>query len=268
MSDKIKKRLWEKELSELNQYNWLTAMCNHPIHRDCVSDIRVANVIMQHTNKDGFAYPSQQTIAQLSGPTSTRQVSKSISRMRKSGALRVLKISSLSDYEREKLGGRDFRRNNRGVVYELCLFWAWETLEAHGHIVLNDKRRPEPKHLQKARQHRTLNVPQHQTMNVVSLQDNECPTNSQGNALIDTHSGLGRVKNRERLEADEERLVPVNPTDGGVGAVSSLAKSLRMPRELTSPDETAGNSQLSEYLNFVNQLEPGVCPFKHMRRAG
>ncbi|WP_192177678.1 helix-turn-helix domain-containing protein [Mesorhizobium amorphae] len=125
MSKPERKRLpWEKELVDLNKFDWLTAVGLSHWHKHSPLQLRIAIALMQHANDGNIAWPSQQTLAQYAGVADAGQVRKAVRAFKKSGAISYCRISELDEYEQAKI-----TRQKRGLAYELEFFWAYEQLE-------------------------------------------------------------------------------------------------------------------------------------------
>jgi hypothetical protein len=124
----VRKTPWQKQASELTKYDWLTAICHNPKHSRRTRDLRVAQALMQLADADTMlAWPTQETLAELSGLADSRQVRSALASMAGSGAIAVVKLSELSDETRDELA---IKRRGRGKAYRLKSFWAYEILEA------------------------------------------------------------------------------------------------------------------------------------------
>lgn len=124
----IRRRPWSKPLAEMSKYDWLTACCHNPRHRARTRDLRVAIALMQLADADTcLAWPTQESLAELSGLPTTRQVRSGLASLSGTGAIEKKKVSELSEESRGKLA---IKRRGRGVAYKLKLFWAQEILEA------------------------------------------------------------------------------------------------------------------------------------------
>ncbi|ESY20393.1 helix-turn-helix domain-containing protein [Mesorhizobium sp. LNJC391B00] len=127
MAKPERKRLpWEKELVDLNKFDWLTAVGLSHWHKHSPLQLRVAIGLMQHADPETMvAWPSQQTLAQYAGVASESQIRRAIVALCDSGSIGRGRISSLCEQDQAKV-----TRNRRGVAYRLNLFWAFETFEA------------------------------------------------------------------------------------------------------------------------------------------
>lgn len=120
------KKPWEKELNELNKFDWSIAVGLSHDHKHSPLQLRVANVLMHHADSNTMlAWPSQRTIAQYVGAAGESQVRKAVVALCESGAVTRGRVSSLQEEDQAKV-----TRNKRGVAYRLNLMWAFETLEA------------------------------------------------------------------------------------------------------------------------------------------
>ena len=73
-----------------------------------------------------LAWPTQESIAELSGLADERQVRSALASLAGTGAIEKKKVSELSEESAGRLG---LKRKSRGVAYKLKLFWACEILE-------------------------------------------------------------------------------------------------------------------------------------------
>lgn len=120
-----RKRLpWEKELVDLNKFDWSIAVGLSHWHKHSPLQLRIANVLMQHANDGNIAWPSRQTLAQYAGVADSGQVRKAVRALKNSGSISYCRISQLDDAEQAKI-----TRQKRGLAYKLELFWAYEQLE-------------------------------------------------------------------------------------------------------------------------------------------
>lgn len=121
-----RKRLpWEKDLVDLNKFDWLTAVGLSHWHKYSPLQLRIAIGLMQHADAETMvAWPSQQTLAQYAGVADAGQVRKAIRGLKNSGSISYCRISQLDDMEQAKI-----TRQKRGLAYKLELFWAYEQLE-------------------------------------------------------------------------------------------------------------------------------------------
>ncbi|RWL87722.1 MAG: hypothetical protein EOR67_16115 [Mesorhizobium sp.] len=127
MANLERKRAWQKTLAEMSKYDWLTAVCHNQKHRGRTRDLRVAIALMQLADvKTCLAWPTQESIAQLSGLADERQVRSALASLAGSGAIQKRKVSELSEESQIIL---DVKRKGRGGAYKLMLFWAFEVLE-------------------------------------------------------------------------------------------------------------------------------------------
>ncbi|QKD17481.1 helix-turn-helix domain-containing protein [Mesorhizobium sp. NZP2077] len=125
MAKPDRKRLpWEKELVDLNKFDWSIAVGLSHWHKHSPLQLRIANVLMQHANDGNIAWPSQQTLAQYAGVADSGQVRKGVRALKGSGAISYCRISQLDDVEQSKI-----TRQKRGLAYKLEMFWAYEQLE-------------------------------------------------------------------------------------------------------------------------------------------
>lgn len=138
---------WEKELSELTKFDWLTAVGLSHDHKHSPLQLRLAIGLMQHADAETMvAWPTQETLAKYAGVAEERQVRRAIKAMCGSQAISRCRISQLDEAVRERVV-----RNKRGVAYTLNLAWAFDVLEAS-----KDPLPTEPKHLRDARRKRAL----------------------------------------------------------------------------------------------------------------
>ena len=148
---------WEKSMVDLTKYDWLTAVGLSPQHKTFARDLRVAIIVMQMTDAEtDFCWPTQQTLAQLSGFGDVRQVRTALKRLEMSGAIRKKRIADLQPDILDVLGAKmSGNRNKRGAIYKIQKFWALETFEAYA-----KRQRTEPDHLRKKRElNRTTDSP-------------------------------------------------------------------------------------------------------------
>lgn len=133
-------KLFSKELSQLRKYDWLTACGFHTALRDKSRVLRLCNALMQCADHDSnIAFPTQETLAALANMADTGQVRKAISDLRRVKAISTVRISMLTAQELDQ--NPDLRkRNKRGLVYRLNLFWAYETIAAHSFKLKNPDR--------------------------------------------------------------------------------------------------------------------------------
>ncbi|TGR13067.1 hypothetical protein EN833_07790 [Mesorhizobium sp. M4B.F.Ca.ET.190.01.1.1] len=73
-----------------------------------------------------LAWPTQESLVEMSGLADTRQVRSALASLAGSGAIKKKKVSELSEESQGKL---DVKRKSRGAAYKLMLFWAYEILE-------------------------------------------------------------------------------------------------------------------------------------------
>lgn len=122
---------WTKEMSELKRYDWLSAVCVHPVHMDKPRDLRIANALMQHMNADtGIAFPSQPTLAAWARCGSDRQVREGLVSLERTKAIKRVRMQDLQPETLEIVMALG-HRTMRAVVYRLNMFWAYETFEAY-----------------------------------------------------------------------------------------------------------------------------------------
>ncbi len=122
-----RKRAWQKTLAEMSKYDWLTAVCHNRKHRGRTRDLRVAIALMQMADADTcLAWPTQESLAELSGLADERQVRSALASLAGTGAIEKKKVSELSEESHGKL---DVKRKSRGIAYKLKMFWACEILE-------------------------------------------------------------------------------------------------------------------------------------------
>ena len=164
---------WEKTLPDLSKYDWFTAVCLHPLHKNRPLELRIANGIMQHTEPETkVAWPTQRTLMKYAGVGSERQVRSAIASLCESGALNRGCISQLDEETRKKI-----KRSAKGKAYRLDMFWAYEVLEGSQKT---KAREPEPLKIGRER-HRTNIVLSDRTNVVRSTQDEGRPPNTKRN---------------------------------------------------------------------------------------
>ncbi len=181
---------WDKQLVELNKYDWIVAVGYHPMHKNHPRDLRVANALMQKADAaTNLMWATQQTIAQYADLADVRQVRSSVQRLALSGAIDKRRIADLQPDTLETLNGKmDKNRNRRGSVYQLKMFWAYETFEEYA-----KRTKIEPLHLRKSRgQNRTTPVLNNRTTPVLSGQDYDSPAYTTSKNYNDTRSGSER----------------------------------------------------------------------------
>ncbi|MFC3725935.1 hypothetical protein [Neoaquamicrobium sediminum] len=133
---------WEKTLADLSKYDWLTAVSLNPRHQSRPRDLRVAIALMQLADAATcLAWPTQDTLASLTGMSNTGHVRAGLRSLKGTGAIEIVKISELSEMTMDAIS---VKRKGRGRAYKLKLFWAYEILEASRKAVY---RRPVPEHL-------------------------------------------------------------------------------------------------------------------------
>lgn len=127
MANPERKRAWQKSLAEMSKYDWLTAVCHNQKHGRRTRDLRVAFALMQLADADTcLAWPTQESLAELSGLADTRQVRSALASLAGTGAIEKKKVAELYDESKGKL---DVKRKARGIAYKLKMFWAYEILE-------------------------------------------------------------------------------------------------------------------------------------------
>ncbi|TGS89478.1 hypothetical protein EN817_03820 [Mesorhizobium sp. M3A.F.Ca.ET.174.01.1.1] len=120
-------RAWEKSLAEMSKYDWMTAVNHNRKHGGRTRDLKVAFALMQLADADTcLAWPTQESLADLSGLADTRQVRSGLASLAGTGAIEKKKVSELSE---ESQGRLAVKRKGRGVAYKLKMFWAYEVLE-------------------------------------------------------------------------------------------------------------------------------------------
>ncbi len=200
MSEPRKSTLpWEKQLVDLNKYDWIIAVGYCPMHKNHPRDLRVANALMQKADlATNLMWATQQTIAQYADLADVRQVRSSVKRLAASGALDKRRIADLQPDILESLNGKmDKNRNRRGTVYRLKMFWAFEIFEGHA-----KRCKEEPLHLRKSRDNnRTGVVLNNRTGVVLSEQDWRSPAYTTSQNYNDTERGFER---KEDLESTRE----------------------------------------------------------------
>ena len=186
---------WEKPYTELNKYDWFTAVTLHPKHTVCPRDLRVANALFQYADKGTLvAWPGQQTIAKMAGLANTRQVRSAIANLVASGAIQTRRIDALPEEIRERLAEKMSARKPHGKAYLLDQFWAYETFEAYRHKLANGSG-TEPAQLKNGkRRNRTGRVRKNRTDSVHRQPDCVSPPNTDGDTIEDTDSGREREK--------------------------------------------------------------------------
>lgn len=183
---------WDKDMPDLNKYDWVVAVGYHPMHKNHPRDLRVANALMQKADMStNLMWATQQTIAQYADLADVRQVRSSIQRLAASGAINKRRIADLQPDILEALNGKmDRNRNRRGSVYQLKMFWAYETFEAFA-----KRAKVEPSHLRKSRGlNRTTPVLNNRTTIVLSGQDYDSPAYTTSQNYNDTGNGNERKK--------------------------------------------------------------------------
>lgn len=127
MASPERKRAWQKSLAEMSKYDWMTAVNHNKKHSRRTRDLRVAFALMTLADAETcLAWPTQESIAELSGLADERQVRSALASLAGTGAIEKKKVSELSE---ESSGRLDVKRKSRGVAYKLKLFWACEILE-------------------------------------------------------------------------------------------------------------------------------------------
>ncbi|MBB6407647.1 helix-turn-helix domain-containing protein [Mesorhizobium sangaii] len=127
MANPERKRPWQKTLAEMSKYDWMTAVFHNQRHRRRTRDLSIAFALMQFADADTcLAWPTQESLAELSGLADERQVRSALASLAGTGAIEKKKVSELSE---ESAGKLDVKRKGRGVAYKLKLFWAYEILE-------------------------------------------------------------------------------------------------------------------------------------------
>lgn len=140
MANPERKRAWQKTLAEMSKYDWMTAVCHNQKHGRRPRDLRVGFALMQLADADTcLAWPTQESLAELSGLADERQVRSALASLAGTGAIEKKKVSELSE---ESAGKLDVKRKSRGAAYKLKLFWACEILE-----LSMATQRPEPARL-------------------------------------------------------------------------------------------------------------------------
>lgn len=186
---------WQKELIDLNKFDWMTAVGISKRHRNSPRDLRVAAVLLRLADQDtGYVWATQETIALLAGLADVRQVRAAIERLEKgekeekgTGALKRSRISDLQPDMVERLAGRMNARNRRGVVYKLSMFWAYEVFEGYGKSA-----RSEPSQLRKGKaSKRTTPVRYERTTPVRSTPDYASPAYIERDIQRDIRSPQG-----------------------------------------------------------------------------
>jgi hypothetical protein len=162
---------WHKECNALSKYDWQTAVCHHPIHKNRPLDLRVANALMQLADSETlFAWPSQRTLARYAGVPHERQVRLALSSLVATGAIAKILVRDLDPEIATKVS-----RSRRGSAYRLKKFWAWEVFEASQKV-----KNSEPSSLRRGRElYRTSTVPENRTPSVRSEQDGVRPPNTE-----------------------------------------------------------------------------------------
>lgn len=122
-----KKKPWEKSLAEMSKYDWIVAISHNQKHGRRPRDLRVAMALMQMADPDTcLAWPTQESLAEMSGFAEERQVRCALRSLVGTGAIQKVRISEISEESRAKLG---IKRKLSGVAYRLKLFWAQEIFE-------------------------------------------------------------------------------------------------------------------------------------------
>jgi len=141
---------WEKELTKVSRYDWLSAVLLQPIHGRKPGVMRVANTVMQHTNDDlGIALCSQERMANWCGVSSTSKVRQHISALEKQhgkvpgSPLARIKKSDLSESELEKLKALGVKKSGRSVLYRINFMWAYEFFEHYSFQLANGVAEPD-----------------------------------------------------------------------------------------------------------------------------
>ncbi|CAN7517667.1 helix-turn-helix domain-containing protein [Mesorhizobium caraganae] len=188
MAKPERKRPWQKTLAEMTKYDWATACCHNEKHRGRTRDLRVAIALMQLADADTcLAWPTQESLAELSGLADTRQVRSALKSLTGTGAIEKKKVSELSEESNGKL---DVKRKSRGIAYKLKLFWAYEILEA---AMSPGRVRAEPDRLASSeKRNRTTTVRQNRTTTVRCEQDYHSPPNTTVETK-DTREGAERT---------------------------------------------------------------------------
>lgn len=188
---------WEKTLPELSKYDWLTAVCLHPVHKNRPLELRIAYALMQHTDPETkVAWPTQRTLMAYAGVGDERQVRSAIASLCASGAISRCRISQLDEDSRKKI-----KRSAKGKAYRLEMFWAFEVLEASQKPL-----RKEPAPLRAARErHRTNTVLSDRTNVVRSIQDGVRPPNTNRNL---NETSKGALEGKQDLASTREGTTP------------------------------------------------------------
>ncbi|MDG4896619.1 hypothetical protein P9272_23920 [Mesorhizobium sp. WSM4976] len=127
MAKPERNRPWQKSLAEMSKYDWMVAVCHNPKHGRRPRDLRVAVALMQLADAETcLAWPTQESLAQLTGLADERQVRSALASLVGTGAIEKKKVSELSE---ESAGKLEVKRKGRGTAYKLKLFWAYEILE-------------------------------------------------------------------------------------------------------------------------------------------
>lgn len=127
MANPERKRAWQKTLAEMTKYDWIIAVSHNWKHGRRPRDLRVAIALMNLADAATcLAWPTQESLAELSGLADERQVRSALASLVGTGAIEKKKVSELSE---ESAGKLDVKRKSRGVAYKLKLFWACEILE-------------------------------------------------------------------------------------------------------------------------------------------
>lgn len=139
---------WEKEPSDLSQFDWLTAVGLSPDHREKPTDLRAAQEMMRFTSGSTcLAWPTVETLALYIGCHRV-SASRSISNLKRSGALEVICIADLPDNLRDEI-----KRKGRGNAYGLNIGWAAEVFAVRSCL-----KRKEPEAMKNGRLVREGNV--------------------------------------------------------------------------------------------------------------
>lgn len=127
MANPERKRAWQKTLAEMSKYDWMVGVCHNQKHGRRPRDLRVAFALMTLADAETcLAWPTQESLAELTGLADERQVRSALASLAGTGAIEKKRVSDLSE---ESAGKLDVKRKGRGVAYKLKLFWACEILE-------------------------------------------------------------------------------------------------------------------------------------------
>lgn len=211
---------WQKSMTEMSKYDWLTAVGLDLSFKHQPLILRVANVLMQFADPETMiAWPSQATIALYAGVADQRQIRHAVGRLafreRDDDHAAVIKcrINDLPEEVRSTV-----ERQAKGKAYRLDMFWALETLEAS-----QSPFRAEPRQLSRRRTtpvlsepdrttavlseddaHRTTAVLLDRTTAVLSTPDYDSPPYTKG-ILRDTKEGS---EEKENLALTRAREIP------------------------------------------------------------